>query len=79
MSPNTLTKFLNSKSARGLNSDNLGLVVRYFGLTDASDLDTDNPLGDPKIAPRKIIDGLSPDDALDLCRELEARFKEEEK
>lgn len=74
LSPNTLTKFLNSNEPRALSPKSLSLVLDYFKLSDESDLDTDNPLSDPKIALRRVIDGLSPEDAITLHRELSARF-----
>jgi transcriptional regulator with XRE-family HTH domain len=74
MSPNTLTKFLNAKTPRGISQKTLALVLEYFNLSDESDLDTDNPLSDPKIALRRIIDDLSPEQAIILNRELQARF-----
>ncbi|AUQ92816.1 MULTISPECIES: helix-turn-helix domain-containing protein [Phaeobacter] len=77
MSPNTLTKFLNSKTPRGVNQRTLALILEYFNLADEADLDTDNPLSDPKIALRRIIDNLSPEDAIILNRELQNRFSTE--
>lgn len=74
LSPNTLTKFLNSKEIRTLSSKSLAGIVEYFGLTDETDLDSDNPLNDPKLDLRKIIDDLSPEDAIRLNRELSARY-----
>lgn len=74
LSPNTLTKFLNSKEARTLSATTLARVVDYFGLTDETDLDSDNPLNDPKIELRRIIENLSPEDAIRLNRELSARY-----
>jgi len=77
LSPNTLTKFLNAKTPRSISAKTLALVLDYFELSDESDLDTDNPLTDPKIALRRIIDKLSPEDAIVLTRELNARFSSE--
>jgi len=74
MSPNTLTKFLNAKTPRSISARTLSLVMDYFGLTDESDLDTDNPLTDPKITLRRIVENLSPEEAIVLTRELKARF-----
>ena len=74
MSPNTLTKFLNSKTPRSLSARSLALVLDYFNLIDEASLDTDNPLSDPKITLRRIIDDLSPENAIILNRELQSRF-----
>jgi transcriptional regulator with XRE-family HTH domain len=76
LSPNTLTKFLNSDDPeRGLSNRTLILILDYFGLSDVTDLDAENPLGDPRISLRRIISELSPEEALALHRELRARFK----
>lgn len=76
LSPNTLTKFLNAKAEtnRTLSAKSLALVINYFGLTDEADLDTDNVLADPRAALRKLVERLTPEQAIALQRELEHRF-----
>lgn len=75
LSPNTLSKFTNG-SNHSLSPRSLGLVVEALGLSSASDLDTDNPINDPKVTLRKLIDGLPEEKLPDLLKELEVRFAE---
>ncbi|UWR67053.1 helix-turn-helix transcriptional regulator [Phaeobacter inhibens] len=75
LSPNTLSKFTNG-STQTLSEKSLAKVVEALGLSSASDLDTDNPINDPKVVLRRLIDEL-PEDALPgLARELEVRFSD---
>lgn len=77
MSPNTLTKFLNSKDPdRALSPKSLALVLDYFNLSDEADLDTDNPLNDPRASLRRTISELSEEEAIKLDRELKARYRQ---
>lgn len=77
LSPNTLTKFLNSppESDRKLSAKTIHEIVQHFGLSDESDLDVENIISDPKLALRKIIETLTSDQAEALQRELEHRFQ----
>lgn len=75
MSPNTLTKFLNSDDPqRALSPKSLALVLDYFGLSDEADLDTNNPLNDPRTSLRRIVSELPEEEAIKLDRELKARY-----
>ena len=74
LSPNTLTKFLNSRSDRALSAKTLKRVVQYFNMTDEADLDTDNPLADPRIAIRKMLEGLNDGQAFELKEHIEKRY-----
>lgn len=50
------------------------LVIAHLGLSSVSDIDTDNPIGDPKIAIRRLVDHIPEADLPSLLRELQARF-----
>ena len=73
LSPNTLSKFT-SGSTKTLSEQSLAKVVDGLGLASASDLDTDNPLNDPRVLLRRIVDAIPEDSVPGLLRELEARF-----
>jgi DNA-binding Xre family transcriptional regulator len=75
LSPNTLSKFTNG-STQHLSERSLTLVVKALGLTSATDLDTDNPINDPKVVLRRLIDDLPPEMLPGLLKELEVRFAE---
>ncbi|GEM_PF-3601095 len=75
LSPNTITKFLNSREPRALSAKTLRLIVQYFGLHDEADLDTDNPLADPRTAIRKMIDEMNDRDAYEIKELIEQRMQ----
>jgi transcriptional regulator with XRE-family HTH domain len=75
LSPNTLSKFTGG-STQSLSPRSLGLVVEGLGLSSTSDLDTDNPINDPKVTLRRLIDGLPEEKLPALLKELEVRFAE---
>lgn len=75
LSPNTLSKFTGG-ATKSLSPRSLGLVVGGLGLSSASDLDTDNPINDPKVTLRRLIDGLPEEKIPGLLKELEVRFSE---
>ncbi|UWQ76795.1 helix-turn-helix transcriptional regulator [Leisingera sp. M658] len=75
LSPNTLSKFTSGSTAE-LSQRSIVKVVEALGLSSVSDLDTDNPLSNPKAVLRQLINDL-PDEVLPaLVRELEVRFAE---
>lgn len=75
LSANTLSKFTNG-SNETLSERSLAKVVDGLKLSSASDLDTDNPINDPKVVLRRLIDDLPSDLLPALLRELETRFSE---
>jgi transcriptional regulator with XRE-family HTH domain len=75
LSPNTLSKFTNG-STGSLSPRSIALIVQGLGLSSPSDLDTDNPINDPKVILRRLIDGLPEEKLPDLLKELEVRFAE---
>jgi hypothetical protein len=76
LSPNTVSKFTSGKTET-LSEQSLSKVVSYRGLGSAADLDTDNPLTDPKVTLRRLIDDLPDDLAPGLLKELSARFADQ--
>ncbi|WP_154667807.1 helix-turn-helix domain-containing protein [Leisingera caerulea] len=75
LSPNTLSKFTSGSTAT-LSHRSITKVVSALGLSAVEDLDTDNPLNNPRAVLRQLIEDL-PDEVLDpLLRELEVRFSE---
>ena len=75
LSPNTLSQFTSGRT-NSLSSKTLEMLVRHLGLSSVADLDTDNPIGDPKIAIRKLLDVVPEAELPSLLRELQARFPE---
>ncbi|KPD10893.1 hypothetical protein [Phaeobacter sp. 11ANDIMAR09] len=75
LSPNTLSKFTGG-ATQSLSPRSLGLIVDGLGLSSASDLDTDNPINDPKVTLRRLIDDLPEEKLPALLKELEVRFSE---
>lgn len=74
LSPNTLTKFLNSRNDRALSAKTLKRIVLYFKLTDEADLDTDDPLADPRIEIRKMLEDLNDGQAYELKEHIKKRY-----
>ena len=73
LSPNTLTQFLSGHTG-SLSSATLSKILPLLEVTSVEDLDTDNPLADPGIAIRRLVDRLSTSDQYSLLEELRARF-----
>jgi len=73
MSPNTLTKFLRGETPT-LSTKSLDKVLPALDLTHVGQLDTDNPLTDPKIRLQRVIDQIDGPESERLARELEARY-----
>jgi hypothetical protein len=73
LSANTLSKFTNG-STETLSQKSMSLVVEGLGLRSASDLDTENPLNDPKVLLKRLIDDMPSETAPSLLRELRTRF-----
>lgn len=73
LSPNTITKFLSGKTPT-LSPRSMDRVLPGLGLRSVDQLDTDNPLSDPKIRVQKVIDRLDGPVVDQLAAELEARF-----
>lgn len=73
LSPNTITKFL-SGSTPTLSPRTLDRVLPRLGLRSIDQLDTDNPIADPKNQLMKILDRLDQGILDQLVAELEARF-----
>ena len=75
LSPNTLSKFTSGKT-KTLSVKSLGLLVQALGLASAEDLDTDNPVDNPKLEIKKIVDSLPEEMLPSLLKELEVRFSQ---
>ncbi|KIC42219.1 hypothetical protein RA27_02170 [Ruegeria sp. ANG-R] len=75
ISPNTLTKFVYGKTPT-LSSRTLDLILPPLGLASVDQLDTDNPLTDPRIRLQKIITNLDGVEQERLAQELEVRFSD---
>ena len=73
LSANTLSKFTNGHNST-MSEDALHRVVISLGLTGVQDLDTDNILGDPKIAIRKLIETIPEPELAALLSDLKNRF-----
>ena len=73
LSPNTVSKFMN-KSTDTLSSRSLSQILPIVGLKDPTELDTDNVIGDKKIAIRRVLDRLNEQQLVALHSELTARF-----
>ncbi|PIE13794.1 MAG: hypothetical protein CSA70_03505 [Rhodobacterales bacterium] len=73
LSPNTLSKFTNG-STETLSERSLAKILPVLGLERASELDTDNPINDPKTRIHRIIDKIPEEDLPALLREFQSRF-----
>lgn len=73
LSPNTLTKFLNGQT-QTLSNRVADLILPQLGLESVSQLDTDDPLSDPKIKLNRLISGMSNAAKHSLFEELSSRF-----
>jgi transcriptional regulator with XRE-family HTH domain len=75
LSPNTLTKFLNGSSLT-MAPRTLEKVLPLLNLSSVTQLDTDNPISDPRTKLDRIVDKMHPSDLERLVQELEVRFGE---
>nr|WP_280842522.1 helix-turn-helix domain-containing protein [Sagittula salina] len=68
LAPNTVSQFTNG-SKGFLSEKTLAKILPLIDLTEVSDLDTDNPLADPRVEIRRLIDQV-PEERLGLLLEV---------
>lgn len=73
LSPNTLTKFLNGSSPT-MSPRTAEKVLPKLGLRSLDQLDTDNPINDPRVRLERLARQLDAHDLERLVGELEVRF-----
>lgn len=49
-------------------------ILPHLGLKSLAELDTDNPLGDPRVAIRRLLDDVPDSELPGLLQELKQRF-----
>ena len=73
LSPNTISKFVNGSTGK-ISEDSLQKILPVLGLSSATDLDTDNPLSDPRGQIRRLLEGVPESEVLKLLDELRERY-----
>ena len=74
LSTNTLSKFA-SGATKTLSAKSLDLAVQFLGLTSANDLDVDNPIDNPRVQLRKLVEAIPDAEVDSLLSELRFRFQ----
>ncbi|AUC54276.1 hypothetical protein CDO87_14300 [Sagittula sp. P11] len=73
LSPNTLSQFTSGRTSY-LSEKTLSKVLPLLGLSATEDLDTDNPLRDPRVAIRRFLDVIPDADLEELRLVLERKY-----
>lgn len=73
VSPNTISKFT-SGHTKSFSETTFQKIAPFLDLRHFSDLDTDNPISDPKVAIERLLDQIPDSELPGLLTELKDRF-----
>ena len=73
LSPNTISQFTSGRTS-SLSEHTLSQIMPLLDMRGGTDLDTDNPIADPMIAIRNLLDDIPEEKLPALLQELKARF-----